>query len=199
MHASTVLGEVQHHLPAADWTPISIARAGGRTRRVTVVEDPAATLSAYPGTLRQLAVAGLGHEQPTILITNNHDLPTKKIIENYARRMNIEQRLAEAIRSFGLDALAGAVALNVDLDVVLSVLAHTVCAALRRRLPGYATATPDTLQRRFLSTGGVILNNGNQITVQLDRRTYSPVLRQADLPTVEVPWWGGRKLNFTYT
>ena len=70
--------------------------------------------------------------------------------------MNIEQRLAEAIQSFSLDALAGAVPLNVDLDVVLSVLAHTLCAALRRRLPGYATATPDTLQRRFLSTGGII-------------------------------------------
>ena len=70
--------------------------------------------------------------------------------------MNIEQRLAEAIQSFGLDALAGAVPLNVDLDVVLSVLAHTVCAALRRRLPGYASATPDTLQRRFLNTGGII-------------------------------------------
>jgi hypothetical protein len=68
--------------------------------------------------------------------------------------MNIEQRLAEAIQSFSLDALAGAVPLNADLDVVLSILAHTVCATLRRRLPGYGTATPDTLQRRFLSTGG---------------------------------------------
>ena len=103
--------------------------------------------------------------------------------------MNIEQRLAEAIRSFGLDALAGAVPLNIDLDVVLSVLAHTVCAALRRRLPGYATATPDTLQRRFLTTGGQILNHGNQIIVRLDRRTYSPVLRQADLPHHRSPGW----------
>ena len=112
--------------------------------------------------------------------------------------MNIEQRLAEAIRSFGLDALAGAVPLNVDLDVVLSVLAHTICAALRRRLPGYHTATPDTLQRRFLHTGGDILNHGNEIIVRLDRRTYSPILRQADLPTTEVPWWGGRRLRYEY-
>jgi len=86
--------------------------------------------------------------------------------------MNIEQRLAEAIRSFGLDAIAGAVPLNIDLDVLLSVLAHTVCAALRRRLPGYHTATPDTLQRRFLTTGGHILMRGNQIVVRLDRRAY---------------------------
>ena len=55
---------------------------------------------------------------------------------------------------------------------------------LRRRLPGYATTTPDLLQRRFLHTGGVILNHGNEIIARLDRRAYSPVLRQADLPTV---------------
>jgi hypothetical protein len=40
----------------------------------------------------------------------------------------------------------------VDLDVALSVLAHTVCAALRRRLPGYQAATPDTLPGRVCPT-----------------------------------------------
>ena len=45
-------------------------------------------------------------------------------------------------RAVSLDALVGAVPLNVDLDVALSVLANTVCARLRRRLPGYGTAPP---------------------------------------------------------
>lgn len=187
-----------HALPASDWSTLTVARAGGKTRRVQVHEDPAARLSTYQGTVRQLAVAGLGHDEPTILITNDHDRTPKALIQRYAQRMNIEQRLAEAIRSFGLDALAGAVPLNVDLDVCLSVLAHTVCVALRRRLPGYATATPDTLQRRFLHTGGHILNHGNEIIVRLDRRTYSPVLRQADLPTITVPWWGNRQLRYEF-
>jgi len=57
-------------------------------------------------------------------------------------RLNIEQRLAESIRSFGLGSLAGAVPLNIDLDLVLTVLANTVCAAMRRRLPGYANHHP---------------------------------------------------------
>ena len=35
-------------------------------------------------------------------------------------------------------------------------LTSTICAALRRRLPGYGTATSNTLQRRFLNTGGII-------------------------------------------
>jgi Transposase DDE domain group 1 len=185
-----------HALPASAWTALTVARAGGRTRRVRVIDDPTAKLSTYPGTLRQLAVAGLGHDEPTILITNQHLLPAKQVIETYSRRMNIEQRLAEAIRSFHLDSLTGAVPLNIDLDVVLTVLAHTLCAALRRRIPGYPTATPDTLQRRFLSTGGHILNHPNQIVVRLDRRTYSPVLRHADLPEVTIPWLGGRNLRY---
>ena len=64
---------------------------------------------------------------------------------------------------------------------------------------GYATATPDTLQRRFLSTGGTILNHPDHTTIRLNRRTYSPHLRQADLPTtIQVPWWGGRTLRYEY-
>ncbi len=77
-----------------------------------------------------------------MLITNQAQLPARQVIQSYARRMNIEQRLAEAIQSFRLPALAGAVPLNVDLDIALPVLASTICAALRRRLPGYASATP---------------------------------------------------------
>ena len=151
-------------LPPGTWTSMTLGRAGNKTRRVQVHDDPAAVLSASPRPIRQLAVTGPGHDQPTLLITNRPGLPARQVIQSYARRMNIEQRLAEAIQSFGLDALAGAVPLNVDLDVVLSVLAQTACSALRRRLPGYHAATPDTLQRRFLNTGGVIHSQGSQIT-----------------------------------
>jgi hypothetical protein len=186
-------------LPATAWTSMTLGRAKSTTRRVRVHDDPAAQLSAYPRPIRQLAVTGLGHDQPTLLITNRPALPGRQVIQAYAKRMNIEQRLAEAIASFSLDALAGAVPLNVDLDVVLSVLAHTLCTALRKRLPGYHAATPDTLQRRFLSTGGIIENRRTEIVIRLNRRTYSPVLRQASLPeTITVPWWGGRTLRYEY-
>jgi transposase-like protein len=181
---------------AGAWRTVQLDRDGAY--RKPQVIDETVHLSDYPGPIRQLLVRGLGHDAPTVIITNDRTATVKQLIERYARRMTIEQRLAEAIRSFHLDALSSAVPLNVDLDVVLSVLAGATCAALRRRLPGYHTATPDTLQRRFLSTGGIILNHGDTITVRLNRRTYSPVLRQADLPQVTVPWWGGRRLRFDY-
>jgi len=188
-----------HHInaqPASTWKTVRLDR-DGNYRRPKVVDEQA-TLSAYPHPVRQLIVTGLGRDAATVIITNDQTSSAKQLIERYARRMNIEQRLAESIRSFHLDALAGAVPLNVDLDVVLSVLAGAICASLRRRLTGYHHATPDTLQRRFLSTGGVVLNHGDTITVRLNRRTYSPVLRDADLPDTTVPWWGGRRLHFEF-
>ena len=105
------------------------------------------TLTSYLGTVRQLVVTGLGRDAPTVIITNDDDLSTRSIITQYARRMTIEQRLAEIIRAFCADALSSTVNLNVDLDVMLAVLAQTLTAVLRARLPGYAAATPDTIQR----------------------------------------------------
>ena len=134
-------------------------------------------LTSYPGTVRQLIVTGLGRDAPTVIITNDTDLPSKALIEHYARRMTIEQRLAEIIQAFHADALSSTVNLNVDLDIMLCVLAQALTAALRARLPGYPAVTPDVLQRHFLETPG-----------------------QADLPNdTPVPWWGNRTLHYEFT
>jgi hypothetical protein len=186
-------------LTPADYTTITLDRPG-RFNRPKVHESAAVHLTSYPGTVRQLIVTGLGRDAPTIVITNDHHTPARQLIERYARRMTIEQRLAEIIRAFHADALSSAVNLNVDLDVVLAVVAQALLAALRARLPGYHSATPDTIQRRFLETPGTIINDGDTITVRLERRAYAPVLRKASLPpTTTVPWWGNRTLRYEFS
>lgn len=186
-------------LAPADYTTVALARPGPHNRP-RVHEDPAVTLTSYPGTVRQLVVTGLGRDAPTVMITNDTQVKAKALIEHYARRMTIEQRLAEIIQAFCADALSSAVNLNVDLDVVLCVLAQALLAAFRLRLPGnYAHAAPDTLQRRFLDTPGEIITTSDGITVKINRRAYSPVLRHATLPDdTTVPWWGGRHLRFEF-
>lgn len=183
-------------LPASAWNTVRLDR-DGHYKKPEIV-DETVRLSDYPKPIRQLVVRGLGRETPTVIITNHLTATPKYLLERYARRMTIEQRLAEAIRAFHLDALSSSVPLNVDLDVVLTILAGAICSALARRLPGYTNATPDTLQRRFLQTGGLIHTHDDTITVRLDRRAYSPVLRSADLPDTTVPWWNGRRLHLEY-
>jgi transposase len=197
MRSPTLLRYINGLTPA-DYTTITLDRSGKHSQP-GVHESAAVRLTSYPGTLRQLIVTGLGHDAPTVIITNDHDLKTKAIIQRYARRMTIEQRLAEIIRAFCADALSSAVNLNVDLDVMLAVLAQALLAALRERLPGYHAVTPDTLQRRFLETPGTIINQGDTITVRLERRAYSPVLRKASLPAqTTIPWWGNRTLRYDF-
>ena len=58
----------------------------------------------------------------------------------------------------------------------MCVLARALLAAFRNR-PGPGYATPDTIQRRFLDTAGTITSDSDTITVTLNRRAYSPVLR----------------------
>jgi hypothetical protein len=182
-------------LAGSDFTTVTLNRTGRHNR--PRVNESRVQLSNYPGTVRQLIVTGLGREAPTVIITNNDKLTVKALIEHYARRMTIEERLAEIIRAFHADALSSTVNLNVDLDIALCVLAQALIAALRARLPGYATVTPDVIQRRFLETPGTITTSGNNITVRLDRRAYAPVLRQADLPTnTTIPWWDNRTLRY---
>ena len=187
-------------LAPTDYTTIALDRPGPHNRP-RVHEDKAVSLTSYPGTIRQLIVTGLGRDAPTVIITNEHQATTRNLISQYARRMTIEQRLAEIIRAFCADALSSTVNLNVDLDVMLCVLAQALLAAFRTRLgAGYATATPATLQRRFLDSSGTITVNGDQVTVRIDRRAYSPVLRQASLPPdTTVPWWHGRRLHFEFS
>ena len=198
MRSPTLIKQI-NALTSKDFKTVTLDRSG-RFNRPKVHESTCVHLTSYPGTVRQLIVTGLGREAPTVIITNDHDLPTKALIERYARRMTIEQRLAEIIQAFHADALSSTVNLNVDLDIMLCVLAQALIAALRTRLPGYAAVTPDVLQRRFLETPGKITTTSDTITVRLDRRAYAPVLRQADLPNnTPIPWWHNRTLRYEFS
>ena len=182
-------------LTSTDFTTVTLNRPGRYSR--PQVHESRVRLSNYPATVRQLIVTGLGREAPTVIITNGDDLSVRALIEHYARRMTIEQRLAEIIQAFHADALSSTVNVNADLDIMLCVLAQALTAALRLRLPGYSNVTPDVLQRRFLETPGTITTTGDTVTVRLDRRAYAPVLHQADLPDdTVVPWWDNRTLRY---
>ncbi len=183
-------------LPEESWTKITVSRTGPYSRPLVCEEN--VRVRGCPIDLRQIAVKGLGHDRPTLILTNDRTSTPAQLVNRYVKRMTIEQRLAESIRTFHLDALSSAVALNVDLDTTLTCVAQLAYDALRRRLSGYENATPDTIWRRFVSTRGCVTLGPKEVLVRLRQRTYSPVMRSASLPEVRVPWWGGRRLRFEF-
>ena len=60
--------------------------------------------------------------------------------------------------------------------------------------------TPERLYDHFVDTTGTVHVGTDHVTVELTRRTWTPVLLQAGYGETDlaVPWWGGRRLRFRF-
>ena len=183
-------------LPRSAWTTVHLDVPHRKFRTPRVV-DQRVTLPGYKKTLRQLLIRDLGHEEPTILLTNDLTSTPKVLITRYARRMLIENGLSDSVDFFHLDALSSAVALNVDFDVLLTVIASGIYRILARSLRGYEAAQARQVFRRFLDTTARVIPDGRDIIVSLPRRAHNPILIDAGLigSVTPIPWWGGRRLR----
>jgi len=183
-------------LPDSAWSAVRLERPG-KHRDVTVTENQ---VTLAKRSYRQLAIKGLGRDQPTLLITNRNDMTAKQLIERYAKRWLIENQLSAQIRAFHLDALTSQVPLAVDLDTTLSVLCDNIYRHFAHRLNGYQTATPDTIYRHFIKTPGQLHTTPDGVHVQLEPRSRTPVLLDANYQTrtTTIPWWDDRQLSYSF-
>ena len=183
-------------LPRSAWQTVALDIPHRKFKTPSVV-DQRVNLKGYQGVLRQVLVRDLGHDQPAILLTNDQHSRIKPILTRYARRMLVENGLSDAVDFFHLDALSSAVALNVDFDVLLTVIASGIYRMFARRLRGYERAQARQIFRRFLDTSARVTVSKQEITVQLPRRAHHPLLIDAGLiaSTTKIPWWNGRSLR----
>ena len=109
------------------------------------------TLADYVGPIRQITVADLGHEEPTLLLTNQLQRSPAKLIGRYAQRMLIENNIEDGVDFFHMDALSSAVALKVNCDLQLTLMASSLYRYLGQRIGnGYETAKSRHLFRDFI-------------------------------------------------
>jgi hypothetical protein len=183
-------------LPRSAWQTVQL-KVPHRKYQTPRVVDQRVTLTGYTGTLRQLLIRDLGHEEPTVLLTNDLTSSLKALITRYAQRMLIENGLADSVDFFHLDALSSAVALNVDFDVLLTIIGSGIYRLFAKSLRSYERVRARQLFRRFLDTMARVTISDAEITVRLPRRSHNPILLDAGLigPAVAIPWWQGRALR----
>ena len=162
--------------------------------------DQQVRLRDYEGMVRQLFITDLGHEEPTVLLTNDLRTSAAKRITRYAQRMLIENGLADAVDFFHLDALSSAVRLKVDFDVTLTEVASGLYRMLGRQLAGYESAKSRQLFRHFLDTPAQVEIAEDRVEVTLPKRAHNPLLIAAGFgkTTTPIPWWQGRPLAFRF-
>ncbi|MBI4589788.1 MAG: hypothetical protein HY725_13200 [Candidatus Rokubacteria bacterium] len=184
--------------PRAAWRTVQLD-VPHRLYQTPRVIDQRVRLRPY-GTapLRQLFIKDLGHEQPTVLLTNDLRATPAALIIRYARRMLIENGLADAVNFLHLDALSSAVALNVSFDVLLTTIATGLYRLLALKLRGFERAQPRQIWRRFLKSPAHVRVTATDVVVELPRRAHNPILIASGLldEQTAVPWWNDRRLRF---
>lgn len=185
-------------LPESAWKPTRIDRAG--RYRHPHLHDEMISIKGIDSSVRQIAIRNIGRDEPTLLMTNDLESTAKELFARYAERMLIENELDAYISGFHLDALSSGLPLNVDLDTTLTVVAGNIYRLFARQLARYEHATPDRLYRHFIDATGTLHVSEDHVTVELGVKTYTPVLLEAGYRELDVPipWWGGRRLRFSF-
>jgi hypothetical protein len=188
-----LLAEV-NDLPPSAWPTVNLDVPNRKYRTPQVYEQKVCLLKS---TYRQFFIKDLGHEQPTILLTNDSKCTARQLILRYAKRMLIENALADAVRFFHIDALSSSVGFKVDFDMSLLVLASSLYRIMARRMRGYDDAQARQIFRDLIDMPAQVTVTDNEVRVRFYRRAHLPIVLASGLfdNPVAVPWWDGLRLR----
>jgi hypothetical protein len=178
-----------------DWQEIVVEASKRKNRRLKAYEERI-KLRDYEGELRQIVILPLSLE-PVFILTNDFDSSIVSIVRKYARRWLVEQDISEQVHFFHLNQLSSSIAVKVDFDLCLSLLAHNLYRKLALDIPKHERCTVETIHRRFIEGRAEVKINNGKIKVALGKRSHLPLL-------FEVPWMAkptkishlGNKMSF---
>lgn len=176
-------------LSSSAWRPIELTNVQRKYRTPKIV-DQNVSIKDYDGTIRQIFVKDFGHDLPTVIMTNEKKKSVSTIITRYAKRMLIENSIAQNVDFFNTTALSSAVAIKIDFDLLLTMVAQAVYRILADKLRGYECAAPRTIFRKFIDTPANIIVGSKEIEVRLHKRADNPILLKSGLlyKPFSLPW-----------
>jgi len=186
--------------PPSSWRRVELDSVT-RIYRTPRLLDQRILLPGYKGVIRQLAIDELGHEEPTLLLTNQLHRSPAKLITRYAQRMVVENAIADGINFFHMDALSSAVAMKVNCDLQLTLMASSLYRILGSKIgKGYETAKADHIFRDFINATARVAITDKELVVRFQKRAHNPLLLAAGFGHTEVPipWLAKKILRFNF-
>ena len=197
---SSQMVQEAHQIPLSAWRRIELTSIA-REYRTPRILDQRITLADYEGSLRQLIITDLGHEDPTFLLTNQLRRSAPQLIGRYAQRMIIENGIADGIDFFHMDALSSAVAMKVDCDLQLTLMASSLYRLLALKVKnGYLRAHSRHLFRDFIDATAAVTIGDSEIDVRFQKRAHNPLLLAAgfDQTHQPIPWLANKRLRLSF-
>ena len=186
--------------PSSAWRRIELKGVSRKYKHPRILDGRIA-LADYDGPLRQVIATDLGHEELTILLTNQLTKPAAKLVGRYAQRMIIENSIADGIDFFHMDALSSAVAMKVNCDLQLTLMASSLYRLLAGRIgQGYEHTESRHLFQDFVDAAAKVKITESEIVVRYQKRAHNPLLVAAgfDRTDTVIPWLGGKRLQLVF-
>jgi hypothetical protein len=148
-----------------------------------------------------LTIAELGHEESTLLLTNQLSRSASHLIGRYAQRMLIENNIEDGIDFFHMDALSSAVAMKVNCDLQLTLMASSLYRLLAVRIGNcYEVAKSRHFFYDFVDASAEISITEGEIVARFQKRAHNPLLLAASFDKTDevLPWLGRKRLRLVF-
>ena len=187
-------------LPDSSWMKVKLP-IPKRKHHTFLAHESEVTLKPCPKPFRQIIMKDHGRDQPTYVITNNRDLDLVEVLAIYARRWRIENKLAELVDFFHINALSSPIMIRIYFDLLLSVVASFFYRRLAQDLPRFENHLAPDIFRNFIDMPGKVRFDGQNFEVRIRKRAHTPILlgiKKLQKP-FEIPWLEGRRMRILYT
>jgi len=150
---------------------------------------------------RQIIIKDHGRANPTFIITNNVDLPLKEVLIVYAKRWHIENKIAEMVSFFNLNALSSPLMIRIHFDMLWTVIADTLYHRFAQDLPRFEKVRTDTVFRKFIDMPGKISFDGQQFKLKIRKHATTPILLgvQKLKNNITIPWLDNKQMSIEWT
>ncbi|MCP4372829.1 MAG: transposase [Deltaproteobacteria bacterium] len=187
-------------IPKEEWKKVYVPIPKRKHKKVSVYEREV-KLKGCKNVFRQVVVKDHGRSKPTFILTNDKKLPLKDILVVYAKRWRVENKLAELVAFFNLNALSSPIMIRIHFDILWTMIADTLYHRFAQDLRRFEDTIAPTMFRKFINMPGRVVFDGNKFLVKIRKRAHTPILTEVEkLQThFTVPWLGGKSVEIVWT
>jgi len=187
-------------IPKEKWNKIRLSIPKRKYQKISVYEEKI-VLNKCENSFRQIIVKDHGRANPTYIITNNEELNLKTILEVYAKRWHIENKLSELVSFFNLNALSSPLMIRIHFDILWTMIADTLYHRFAQDLRRFEHCLAPTIFRKFINMPGKIIYDGDKFQIKIRKRAHTPVLIEVEKlkKPFKVPWLKNKTIEIIWT
>lgn len=183
-----------------NWMKVRLDIPKRKYQKVSVYEQNV-KLTNCKSEFRQIAIKDHGREKPTLIISNDKNISIKTILEVYAQRWRVENKLAELVAFFNLNALSSPLMIRIHFDMLWTMIADTLYHIFAQDLRRFENNLAPTIFKKFINAPGRVIYDGNKFMIKIRKRAHTPILKDVEKlqHPIAVPWLDNKNLEIIWT